>query len=464
MMDAVTRFKNTGAGWILFALLFPVTTFGASDDLNILRRTSQAFTDVAKEAVPAVVAVQSEYTVTSGSGLSGSPFDNDFFEYFFGPRFRGRSPREEKRIGQGSGFIISEDGYVLTNHHVVADADKITITMNDGSKYEDVEVIGSDDKADVALLKIKGAKNLPTVKLGDSDQLQIGEWVIAVGNPFGLTETVTVGVVSAKGRKLHTEGSDVYEDFIQTDAAINPGNSGGPLLNIDGEVVGINAAIVTGDRGYMGIGLAVPVNMAKSIKDQLINTGKVTRGYAGFDLQDLTEDIAKALGLKIRRGAIITRIEKDSPAAQAGLQEQDIITEIDGKKIESSQDAKNVIGFAAPGSELKIVVNRDGREKTITLITGTRPVTEELINKLGIQIKNADDREGVVITEVKSGSEAARVLRPGMMILALNRVRVDSVRTFMDLLKKAEDEQKTQVALLVQSDIYTYWVALPLEQ
>ena len=430
------------------------------DDLNLLRRTSQAFTSVAKEAIPAVVAVQSESVITTGS--AGSPLEDDFFERFFGPRFRGRAPQQQRRIGQGSGFIISEDGYVLTNHHVVADADKITILTNDGNKYENVEVVGSDDKADVALLKIKDAHNLPTVKLGDSDALQIGEWVVAVGNPFGLTETVTVGVVSAKGRKLHTDNSaDVYEDFIQTDAAINPGNSGGPLLNIDGEVVGINAAIITDDRGYMGIGLAVPINMAKSIKDQLISTGKVVRGYAGVGLQDLTEDIAKALNLSIHQGAIVTSVLENSPAEKAGLKEQDIITKIDGKMIRSSQDVKNTVGFTAPGSELKILVNRDGKEKELTLVTGEKPVTDELIDKLGIQIKNADGT--VVISDVKDGSEAARAgLRPDMVVISINRVRVKTVDDFMKVLEEAEGS--SQVALFVRSSMYTYYVVLPLEK
>jgi serine protease Do len=464
MKGSFTR-KGRGVGAVLLVFLFSTAGWAENDDLAMLRRTGKAFTEVAKEAVPAVVAVQSEYVVSSGSGFPGSPFDEDFFERFFGPRFRSRTPQEQRQIGQGSGFIISEDGYVLTNHHVVAEADKITILTNDGSKYENVQLIGSDEKADVALLKIKDVKDLPAVKLGDSDKLQIGEWVIAVGNPFGLTETVTVGVVSAKGRKLHDDGADVYEDFIQTDAAINPGNSGGPLLNIDGEVIGINAAIITGDRGYMGIGMAVPINMARSIKDQLIETGKVTRGYAGIDLQDLNEDIAKALDLKVRRGDIITSVEKDSPAEQAGLKEQDIITEINGRRVESSQDAKNLIGFAAPGTELKILlINKEGQEKEIKLTTGTKPVDEELINKLGIQIKNAEDKENVVITEVQSGTEAARVLRPGMMILSINRVPVKTVKEFMEVLKKAEDQGKGQVALLVQSEMYAFWVALPLEK
>lgn len=457
--------KGRWAGVLFFCALI-VSALAAKEDVQSLRRTARAFTEVAKQAVPAVVAVQCESIISGSSGFSGSPFDDDFFERFFGPRFRSMPPQEQKRIGQGSGFIITEDGYVLTNHHVVADADKITILTNDGGKYENVQLIGSDEKADIAVLKIADVKGLPTVQLGDSDLLEIGEWVIAVGNPFGLTETVTVGVVSAKGRKLHSDGSDVYEDFIQTDAAINPGNSGGPLLNIDGQVVGINAAIITGDRGYMGIGMAVPINIARSISDQLISTGKVVRGYAGINLQDLNEDIAKALDLKIRRGAIITSVEKDSPAERAGLKDQDIITKINGRTIQSAQDAKNAIGLTPPGTDLKVlIINKEGQEKIITLTTGTRPIEEELIQKLGIRIKNSEDKEGVVITEVKSGSDVSRALRPGMVILSINRVPVKTVKQFIEVLKRAEDQGRGQVALLVQNDPYPpIWITLPLKK
>lgn len=447
---------------VLLVFLFGLAGGAETDDLAMLRRTSRAFTGVAKQAVPAVVAVQSEYVVSTGGFRS--PFEDDFFERFFGPRFRGLGPREERRVGQGSGFIISEDGYVLTNHHVVAEADKITILTNDGSKYQNVQVVGSDEKADIALLKIAEVKGLPTLKLGNSDLLEIGEWVIAVGNPFGLTETVTVGVVSAKGRQLR-DTLDVYEDFIQTDAAINPGNSGGPLLNIDGEVVGINAAIITGDtgvRGYMGVGLAVPINMARSISEQLIATGKVVRGYAGIGLQDLTEDIARALDLKIHRGAIITTVEENSPAEQAGLQAQDIITAIDSREIHNGQDVRNVIGFSAPGTELTVVVNREGREKKIKLTVGTKPISEELIDKLGIQVKNAEDGKGVLITDVKSGSEAAGLLRPGMVIRGINRTRVSTVEEFMDVLRKAEGS--SEVLLFVMADTRPFYVVLPLNK
>ncbi|HOK67740.1 MAG TPA: Do family serine endopeptidase, partial [Anaerohalosphaeraceae bacterium] len=429
-------FRNIRSRAVLTVLagvwMLSVPARAVSEETAALKQTSKAFTEAVKKVLPAVVAVQSEYTV---QGISyRSPFEDDFFERFFGPRFRMPMPREEKRVGQGSGFLISEDGYILTNHHVVADASKITILLHDGRRFENVEIVGSDEKADLALLKIPDVKGLPTVKMGNSDLLEVGEWVIAVGNPFGLTETVTVGVVSAKGRRIRGDDPGVYEDFIQTDAAINPGNSGGPLLNIDGEVVGINAAIVTGDtgvRGYMGIGLAVPINMAKSMAEQMMKTGKFVRGYAGIGLQDLTEDIAQGLDLKIRKGAIITQVYENSPAEEAGLQADDIIISIDNREIHNSQDVRNVVGYSAPGTKLTFVVLRNGSEKKITLTVGARPVAEDMIEQLGIQVKNSDDGVGVVITDVKEDSDAARVgLQSGMVILSVNRERVNSVKEF----------------------------------
>jgi len=444
--------------------MLSVPARAVSEETAALKQTSKAFTEAVKKVLPAVVAVQSEYTV---QGISyRSPFEDDFFERFFGPRFRMPMPREEKRVGQGSGFLISEDGYILTNHHVVADASKITILLHDGRRFENVEIVGSDEKADLALLKIPDVKGLPTVKMGNSDLLEVGEWVIAVGNPFGLTETVTVGVVSAKGRRIRGDDPGVYEDFIQTDAAINPGNSGGPLLNIDGEVVGINAAIVTGDtgvRGYMGIGLAVPINMAKSMAEQMMKTGKFVRGYAGIGLQDLTEDIAQGLDLKIRKGAIITQVYENSPAEEAGLQADDIIISIDNREIHNSQDVRNVVGYSAPGTKLTFVVLRNGSEKKITLTVGARPVAEDMIEQLGIQVKNSDDGVGVVITDVKEDSDAARVgLQSGMVILSVNRERVNSVKEFKEALRKAEGKDK--VILSVKADRMTYYVVLPLKK
>ena len=245
-----------------------------NSDLTILERTSKAFTRIAKKVNPAVVFIQVEKTIKTGQGGSpfgfNDPFDlfnDDFFRRFFGHRFPDRGPRAYKQMGLGSGFIISQDGYILTNNHVVGDADKITVRLNDGREFK-AKTIGTDPNSDVALIKIDGSKNLPVLPLGDSDALEVGEWVMAIGNPFGLSHTLTVGVVSAKGR--NSVGINDYEDFIQTDAAINPGNSGGPLINMKGEAIGINTAIYSKSGGYMGIGFAIPINMVKVIKKQLI--------------------------------------------------------------------------------------------------------------------------------------------------------------------------------------------------
>jgi serine protease Do len=469
----------------LFALAAILCAQAAAADVDTngietLRKTSKAFSDVAKEATPAVVAVQVRTKVeprSMGFG-SGSPFDDDFFEHFFGRRFHGRQQpeRPQYREGQASGFIISEDGYVLTNYHVIEDADEISVVMSGGHKYEDVTLVGSDDKSDVALLKIEDAGGLPYLALGDSDDLEIGEWVIAIGNPFGLTETLTVGVVSALGRKVG--GDAVYQDFIQTDAAINPGNSGGPLLNLDGVVVGINSAIITGDRGYMGIGLAVPINMAKGIKDQLIETGEVRRGYVGVSMQPIDPEMAEFFNLADNKGALINRVIEDSPADKAGLKKDDVIIQIGEKKVEDTQDVFNIIGFTMPGTEVDFVIIRNGKEKKITVEVGSKAESEladtsDLGRKFGLTVKtideatadeysNAKEGEGVLVVEVKPGSPAARVgIRKGMIVLEVNRTEVVDVGEFNEALKESAENEKA--LLLVKTGRYAQYVVLQIE-
>ncbi len=449
-----------------------------SNGIETLRKTGKAFSSVAKQATPAVVAVQVRTKVTvRGSDFFGSPFDNDFFERFFGQRMpRGQQPQERWRGGQASGFIISEDGYVLTNHHVIDGADEIKIIMSDGQEYDKVEVIGSDNKADVALLKIQDADNLPTVELGDSDDLEIGEWVIAIGNPFGLTETLTVGVVSALGRKVG--GEDVYQDFIQTDAAINPGNSGGPLLNLEGKVIGINSAIITGDRGYMGIGLAVPINMAKAIQEQLIKTGKVQRGYAGIGLQDIPAEMAEFFKLENNKGAVITNVLEDSPADKAGFKKDDVIIQIGNKQVNDSQDVKNIIGFTAPDTEVEITIVRKGKEKKVILKVGSKQESElaetsDVGKKLGLTVQTITEEVadeygvkegvGVLILEVEEGSSAAyKGLRKGMIILEVNGEKVTDVSEFNLALKPTEETKKAY--LYVKAGRSVYYVPLKLDE
>jgi serine protease Do len=447
-----------------------------SNGIETLRKTSKAFSDVAKHATPAVVAVQVRREIRQSSSY-GSPFDDDFFERFFGRRLPQQTPREPRyQEGQASGFIISSDGYVLTNHHVIDNADEITVVLGGGKKYQNVKLIGSDDKADVALLKIDDGDDLPFLELGDSDDLEIGEWVIAIGNPFGLTETLTVGVVSALGRRVSRE--DVYQDFIQTDAAINPGNSGGPLLNLEGEVVGINSAIITGDRGYMGIGLAVPINMSKAIKDQLITTGKVQRGYVGLGMQDIPPEMADFFKLENNKGALITSITEDGPADKAGLKKDDVVIRIGEKVVDDSQDLKNIIGFTAPDTRVEFTIIRDGKEKKVTVKVGSKEESElaetsDLGKKFGLTVQTIDEEiaennrnarvgEGVIVVEVSPGSPAARVgIQEGMVILEVNREEVSDVGEFNEAMKLREEEGRA--FLFVKTGRrYGQWVTLEL--
>lgn len=476
------KVKSKGAVLaILITMLLSIPAFAAEADKNgieTLRKTSKAFSDVAKKATPAVVAVQVRTKVQSQYDSSMSPFDDDFFERFFGRRFQTprQQPREPQwREGNASGFIISADGYVLTNHHVVDGADEINLTMNDGRKYEKVTLVGSDAKADVALLKIENAKDLPFVELGDSDTLEIGEWVVAIGNPFGLTETLTVGVVSAMGRKLG--GEDVYQDFIQTDAAINPGNSGGPLLNLDGQVVGINSAIITGTGGYMGIGLAVPINMAKAIEQQLAATGKVSRGYLGVSMQMITPEMSEFFKLDNSRGALINDVSPDSPADKAGLKKDDVIVRINNKRIDDVQDVKNIVGFSAPGTKLEITVIRNGKEVKIEAEVGAledseQADTSDIGQKLGLTVATIDEDiaseyraqegQGVMVTEVEPGSKADSAgMRQGMVILEVNRQPVASVGDFNAALKDSEETKKA--LLLVKTGRYAQYLVLRLD-
>jgi len=278
-------------------------------------------------------------------------------------------PRKFQQRGQGSGFIISKDGYILINNHVVGDADLIKVKLSDGREFK-AKVIGTDPQSDVAVIKID-ATNLPVLRLGDSDKLEVGEWVIAIGNPFGLSQTVTVGVVSAKGRSRI--GINDYEDFIQTDAAINPGNSGGPLVNIHGEAVGMNTAIFSRSGGYMGIGFAIPINMAKAIKDQLLKKGKVTRGWLGVVIQDIDEELAKSFGLEKTEGVLIAEVSEGSPAEKAGLKQGDIILRLNGKKVDDLGELRNKIALTAPGTKVKLEVLRENKRRTIQVTIGEQP-------------------------------------------------------------------------------------------
>ncbi len=474
----MSTFKRS-VGLVLAVVWLSFPAWAAQDNgIETLRKTSRAFSEVAKKVTPAVVAVKVEKTVTTNMDFFNSPFDDEFFRRFFGPQFAPpRQPRSQKKEGQGSGFIISPDGYILTNNHVVADMDKITVILKDGRKL-DAKVIGSDEKSEVALIKVD-AKNLPAAEMGDSDDLEVGEWVIAVGNPFGLAETVTVGVVSAKGRQIGiTDGG--YEDFIQTDAAINPGNSGGPLLNLDGKVVGINTAIITQSGGYMGVGLAIPINMAKAIKDQLLTKGKVERGYIGITMnpEGLTPELAESFGLSKDAGVLVTEVEPDSPADKAGLKQGDIIIKLNGKEVHANESFRNIVSLMAPGTKINLTVFRDGKEKEISVEVGSLSKSKfaaemsDIGKKLGLAVVSIDSEtarqfnvkgnRGVVVAEVTPNSPAADAgIGPGMIILSVNRTYVNTVAEFNQAL---EETAKTKKAvLLVKSGRFSQYVVLRLD-
>jgi serine protease Do len=447
----------------------------------------KGFSGVAAKARPAVVFIQVEKQVAIGGAqmFFNNPhdlFDEEMLERFGIPRGNSRrlpqrrQPQQMfKQTGQGSGFLISKDGYIMTNTHVVGDAEKITVRLMDGREFI-AKRIGADSKTEVALIKIEG-NDLPCISIGDSAKLEIGEWVVAIGNPFGLKETLTVGVVSAKGR--NNMGITDYEDFIQTDAAINPGNSGGPLLNIDGEAIGINTAIFSQNGGYMGIGFAVPIDMAMQVKEQLLSHGKVTRGYIGIYMnpEEMNEQMAQSFGYKEKTGVLIADVQKEGPADKAGLLSGDIIMELNGKKIVDQASFRRTISTIPPAQKAKLLIFRDGKTKTISVTVellpeegdnGTPAESQERpLEKYGLQIQNLtpdiakrfqlDAEEGIIVSEVEQGSPAAEAgLQPGMLIVEVNRKKISNTRQFLAELKKSEK----RVLLRVKSERGTFFITL----
>ncbi|MFP2932992.1 trypsin-like peptidase domain-containing protein [Pyxidicoccus sp. 3LG] len=378
--------------------------------------------------------------------------DNPFFDRFFGGG-RGGQQRAPIRQGAGSGFIIDPRGIILTNNHVVEEAVSITIRLDDGRSFP-AEVLGRDPLTDVALVKLKEkVENLPVVKLGDSDALRVGDWVVAIGNPFGLASSVSLGIVSARAREI---GASAYDEFLQTDAAINPGNSGGPLFNMRGEVVGINTAIVGGGTG---IGFAVPSNLVTALLPQLQKEGAVTRAWLGVGIQDLTRDLAGALKLTVTEGAILTQVNANSPASKAGLKTDDVVTAIDGRKVTSSSELTRTVALKRPGSVSTLTIYRDGKKQDVKVTLGTRPDLEgvasrksqgsdeqESSRRVGVSLQNLDartaqqagftERQGALITDVVPGSPADRAqLEPGMLVVEANRKPVNSADELAKVIK-----------------------------
>ena len=466
---------------LIFSLLLamatvPVARAAEDDNIALLDRSAKAFASMVKKAGPAVVHVRVEKSV-KGRSPEQDLFNDPFFERFFGPQFRHPrqgQPKEFKQQGAGSGFIISADGLILTNNHVVGEADTITVRLADERDFQ-AQVIGTDPQSDVALIKID-ASDLPVLPLGDSDKLEVGEWVIAIGSPFELNQTVTVGVVSAKGR--NRVGINDYENFIQTDAAINPGNSGGPLLNIHGEAIGMNTAIFSRSGGYMGIGFAIPINMAKAIQQQLQSKGKVTRGWLGVVIQDVNDELAKSFGLEKAKGALISEVSDKSPAAEAGLRQGDVIIELDGVEVTDVSTLRNKVALVAPGSKVNAVVIRDGKKKSVEIAIGEQPAEmaakpgangDESLQNLGLTLQNLTDEladqfgyspeQGVLIAEVEPGSPAEQAgLKPGQLLEEVNRQRVHNLKDLRKALEGAKGADK--VLLFVRSGDYSQYIVL----
>ncbi|MNZ59505.1 putative periplasmic serine endoprotease DegP-like precursor [compost metagenome] len=413
------------------------------------------FTELVEQASPAVVNISTRQTLPAQPAgmppqmmpdLEGlPPMFRDFFERSI-PQLPPGQQRKREAQSLGSGFIISADGYVLTNNHVVADADEIIVRLSDRSELE-AKLVGADPRTDVALLKVEG-KGLPSVKLGKSEDLKVGEWVVAIGSPFGFDHSVTAGIVSAKGRSLPDEN---YVPFIQTDVAINPGNSGGPLFNLDGEVVGINSQIFTRSGGFMGLSFAIPIDVAMNVAEQLKAEGKVNRGWLGVVIQEVSKDLAETFGLDKPAGALVAQVLEDSPGAKGGLRVGDVILALDGKPIVASADLPHLVGGLKPGTKVTLDVVRDGARQQLTMAIGALPDDGEAIaaagakggaerssNRLGVTVvdltaeqkKALEVEGGALIREVQNGPAALIGLRPGDVITHLNNQSIDSAKTF----------------------------------
>ena len=432
-----------------------------------------SFSHVVKKVAPSVVKIttstKARRVPANGQQFRGLPpgmENNPMFRDFFG----GRMPQMEQapQSGLGSGVIISEDGYIATNNHVVEGADEVIVAMDDGRELT-AKVVGRDPQTDLAVIKVN-AKDLPAITFADSTKIEVGDRVLAIGNPFGIGETVTSGIVSAKGRRPGL-GLD-YEDFVQTDAAINPGNSGGALVDVDGRLVGINTAILSRSGGFQGVGLAVPANLVNQVANGLVKNGKVVRGYLGVGAQDLTPTLADSLGIKSRRGALVADVQPDSPAAKAGLENGDVITAINGEKVEDANRLTFAVGAISPGTKLDVELIRDGKTKKLQITAGERPSNfarnarggngrgnpeelsrndEGVLNGVAVddiapqmrqQLKLPARLKGAVVTSVEPDSAAAKAgLRTGDVILEINKEPVTSAEDAVELTAKAEGKK-----------------------
>ncbi|HEY7556441.1 MAG TPA: DegQ family serine endoprotease [Candidatus Binatia bacterium] len=483
------RFKVRSRGTVVIALAFIFAVFGwemeagnyyashlarAADASNPRPSATQSgnlpdFVSLVKKIGPSVVNIATTQVRRPAQG-SPAPFGgdqrfNEFWERFFGGQLP-RSPQRQR--GLGSGFIIDSDGTIITNHHVVDGAEKIVVTLADGKSF-DAKVLGSDQKSDIAIVKIDANQRLTAAALGDSDQLDVGEWVMAIGNPFGLDNTVTTGIVSAKGRHI---GAGPYDSFIQTDASINPGNSGGPLVNLRGEVVGINTAIFSQSGGNIGIGFAIPVNLARELVPQLKDNGKIVRGYLGVTIQKVTADIAATMGLKNEGGALVAEVAEGGPAERSGIKAGDVIVEFNGKLIKDSVELPLEVARVAPGKTVQVKILRDSKQSSIAVqidqlkdsevVAESRqddfgmtvqPVTSAIAQSLGLE-----RAEGLLVSSVQPGSAADEAgLRRGDVITQINR---STVRDLADYKREIARAEGKSILFLVKRDKGSLFLAL----
>ncbi|MGF1631733.1 MAG: DegQ family serine endoprotease [Kiloniellaceae bacterium] len=484
-MSQFAASQRRGAGLVAAAVVM-------WSGLALAAPAPDSFADLAKQVSPAVVNIASTQEVgRSERAVPGLPFEfpegspfRDFFDQFrqqFGDRGQPQgTPRRATALG--SGFIIDPAGYVVTNNHVIDGASEVTIRLGDDSVYP-AEVIGSDPQTDLALLKIDAGKPLPALALGDSDTAEVGDWVMAVGNPFGLGGTVTAGIISARGRNIQ---AGPYDDFLQIDASINRGNSGGPLFNLDGEVIGVNTAIYSPNGGSVGIGFAIPANMVKSVVAQLRDRGSVERGWLGVQIQNVTPDLAEALGLEEAAGAMVAVVTPDSPAERGGIRSGDVILGFAGKDIADGRELARLVAQHPADSAAEVTVWRDGTEQTLGLTTGRQPTPDQLADSAGptpgggyhssaldaqlaaltpelrARYGIADDAEGVLVLDIEDGSSLAESLRPGDIIRKVEGTAVTAPQEVERLVDRAKSASKKAVLLLVSRNGADLFVGLKL--
>ena len=432
------------------------------------------FTELVEKQGPAVVNVSTTSTAHGGGAQSPVPEDDPFYDFF--RRFGPPQPRDYETRSLGSGFIVSADGYILTNAHVVDMADDVTVKLNDKREFK-AKVIGADKRTDVAVIKIE-ATGLPAVTIGNPEKLRVGEWVLAIGSPFGFESTVTAGIVSAKGRSLPQEN---YVPFIQTDVAINPGNSGGPLFNMKGEVVGINSQIYSRTGGFMGLSFAIPIDVAMNISNQLRTTGRVSRGRIGVVIQEVTKELAESFGLSKASGALVNSVEKGGPADKAGIEASDVILKFDGKEVSSSSDLPRIVAQSRPGSKATAQVWRKGTARDVSVTVGEMPEEKtaqrpgrkdtkpgNVVARLGLTLSelNTDQRKelglsGGLLVEDAQGAAAKAGIRRGDVLVAINNQDVKSVDQLNQLL--GQFEKARSVALLIRRGDSALYVPLRLD-